>query len=71
MLVKQMPDYDPDGEISGLTLTIPSWIGSIRRAQSNADVSAISSQALERLAEQLICLAESVEALFSAIKEGL
>jgi hypothetical protein len=31
--VKDMPAYDPDAEISSLTLTIPSWISSIERTK--------------------------------------
>lgn len=69
MLVKQMPSYDPDAEVSGLTLTIPSWISSIQRTYTAAEFSAISPGALERLAEQLLCLRQSAEQLMSAIKE--
>lgn len=69
MLVKQMPSYDPDAEVSGLTLTIPSWISSIQRTLTSADFSSISPGALERLAEQLICLTQSAEQLMGAIKE--
>ena len=69
MLVKQMPSYDPDAEVSGLTLTIPSWISSIQRTYSSAEFSAISASALERLMEQLLCLTQSTQQLISAIKE--
>lgn len=71
MLVKQMPSYDPDAEVSGLTLTIPSWISSIRRTYAEAEFSAISPSALERLAAQLRFLTQSAEQLMSVIKEVL
>lgn len=71
MLVKQMPSYDPDAEVSGLTLTIPSWISSIQRTHAAAEFSAISPSALERLAAQLLCLTQSAEQLMNAIKEVL
>ena len=71
MLVKQMPSYDPDAEVSGLTLTIPSWISSIQRTHATAEFSAISPGALERLAAQLLCLTKSAEQLMGAIKEVL
>lgn len=71
MLVKQMPSYDPDAEVSGLTLTIPSWTSSIQRTYAKAEFSAISSGALEQLATQLACLTQSAEQLMSVIKEVL
>lgn len=71
MLVKQMPSYDPDAEVSGLTLTIPSWISSIQRTYAAAEFPAISPGALERLAAQLLCLTQSAEQLMGAIKEVL
>lgn len=71
MLVKQMPSYDPDAEVSGLTLTIPSWISSIQRTHAAAELSAISPSALERLATQLLCLMQSAEQLMRAMKEVL
>ena len=71
MLVKQMPSYDPDAEVSGLTLTIPSWVSSIQRTYAAAEFSAISPHALERLTAQLLCLTRSAEQLMSAIKEVL
>lgn len=71
MLVKQMPSYDPDAEVSGLTLTIPSWISSMQRTYAAAEFSAISPGALEQLAAQLLCLMQSAEQLMSAMKEVL
>lgn len=70
MPIKQMPDYDPDADISGLTLTIPSWISSLQRTYSVAELAAISPKALERLAVQLFRLAENAEKLLTAIKEA-
>ena len=36
-LIKIPPMHDPDAEIAGLTLTVPSWVSSIERARNNAD----------------------------------
>ena len=71
MLVKQMPSYDPDAKVSGLTLTIPSWISYMQRTYAAAEFSAISPGALEQLAAQLLCLMQSAEQLMSAMKEVL
>ena len=43
--VKDMPSYDPDAEISSLTLTIPSWCSSLSRAISHADLQAVTDHA--------------------------
>ena len=39
-LIKITPMHDPDAEIAGLTLTVPSWVSSIERARNNADMNA-------------------------------
>ena len=67
--IKQTPIYDPDSEISGLYLTIPSWISSIKRSCSKADFSKISPEAKERLREQLGELDEEIIAAILLITE--
>ncbi|MDD3014480.1 MAG: hypothetical protein PHC34_12320 [Candidatus Gastranaerophilales bacterium] len=51
--VKDMPVYDPDAEISSLTLTIPSWISSIERTLSITDFHKTSHKARARLKGEL------------------
>ena len=68
--VKQMPDYDPDAQVTGLTLTIPSWISSIKRVLDLAELSAISGEALNSLSLQLHQLILISEKLSSAVKEA-
>lgn len=67
--VKDMPVYDPDAEITGLTLTIPSWSSSIDRTKSKADLNSISNNARNRLAEALTELQSKIEEMLDAIKE--
>ena len=43
--IKNMPDYDPDAEITGLTLTIPSWTNSINRTRNNSILKTVSIKA--------------------------
>lgn len=43
--VKDMPVYDPDGYVSSLSLTIPSWMSSMKRAAANSDVKTLSLKA--------------------------
>ena len=59
--VKQMPDYDPDAEVTELTLTMPSWISSIKRAETNADLSGISFGAKNRLIDSLWELKNTID----------
>ena len=67
--VKDMPAYDPDAEITGLTLTIPSWSSSIDRTKNKADLSSISDNARIRLAEALAELHLKIAEMLDAIKE--
>lgn len=68
--VKDMPEYDPDAEITGLTLTIPSWASTIERTKSKADLSAVSSDARAKLGEALKELQTTVNEMMEAIKEN-
>lgn len=67
-LVKEMPAYDPDAEISSLTFTIPSWISSINRACSAADLSDITDNARSKLEKELTELKETINNMLVAIK---
>ena len=51
--VKDMPVYDPDSYVSSLSLTIPSWICSIRRTGENSNAENISVQARSNLINAL------------------
>ena len=64
-----MPSYDPDAEVASLTLTIPSWISSIDRAQSNADLKLVSKTARMRLEEALRQLANKAFEMLEAVRE--
>ncbi|WP_294852284.1 hypothetical protein [uncultured Oscillibacter sp.] len=66
--IKTMPAFDPDAEVAGLTLTIPSWTSSIERTKSTADLNIISSSAKNKLEEALEALQSKVQEMLSAIK---
>lgn len=68
-VIKQMPKYDPDAELSSLTLTIPMWISSIKRTQSIAKFSEASMEALYKLDNQLLSLKASIDILQKTIQE--
>ena len=61
--VKDMPVFDPDAEISSLTLTIPSWQSSMERAMGAADMRIVSAQARKNLVNALDSLKETIEIL--------
>ena len=67
--IKQMPKYDPDAELSSLTLTIPMWISSINRTKSLTKFHEVSADALARLEEQLIRLRQCTEEMQLKIQE--
>ena len=67
--VKDMPAFDPDAEITGLALTIPSWSSSIDRTKQNANFALASIQAKSRLQEALYEIDNKITDILSAIKE--
>jgi len=67
--VKTMPDYDPDAEVSSLTLTIPSWRTSMERVRSSANMQNVSASAKDYLRKELASLRSTIEALFSSMQE--
>ena len=64
-----MPEFDPDAEVTELTLTVPTWCSSIKRTQNNANLSIISKKAREKLTSALLTLKESVTEMLSLIME--
>ena len=67
--IKVTPKHDPDAEIAGLTLTVPSWVSSIERARNHANMNAASTDAKSRLEEALLSLQEKVSEMLSDIRE--
>ena len=67
--VKDMPAFDPDADITGLTLTIPSWTSSINRVLTKTDLSIVSDTARNSLANELHSLLKNIDKMLSAIEE--
>jgi len=67
--VKDMPAFDPDAEISSLTLTIPSWISSIERMQGLTNLDLVSKKAKGKLAMRLNDLKSVSDQLLSILGE--
>lgn len=66
--IKNMPEYNPDAEVTGLTLTVPSWGSSIYRVLNKSDLRSITPQARDKLVVALSELQKAVEALLKAIE---
>ena len=62
--VKDMPTFDPDAYVSSLTLTIPSWISSIKRTAANSDIKTLSAKArcdLVKVLNDLISISTTIK----------
>ena len=67
--IKIMPKYDPDAELSSLSLTIPTWKSSIERVDTAADFPHSSENARKKLLKQLSNLSDTVTQITKHIKE--
>lgn len=67
--IKNMPEFDPDAEITGLTLTIPSWCSSLDRVRTKTNLSIVSDQARAKLSNALETLQSKSSEMMDAIKE--
>lgn len=67
--IKTLPTFDPDAEVTGLTLTIPSWTSSIERTKAAADLNMVSSSAKAQLEKALGALQHKAREMISALKE--
>jgi len=68
--IKTTPKYDPDAEISSLSLTVPSWINMIERVGKNVTPQ-ITERAADEIFEKLSVLKDAAENLIEQIMEVL
>lgn len=66
--IKEMPAYDPDMELKGLTLTIPTWIMAIRRVENKTGEA--TELARKQLSNNLNQLREEIDKILGAIDYG-
>lgn len=66
--IKNRPAYDPDLELRGLTLTIPTWIMMIHRAGNQSEQA--TDQAKEQLSKNLKQLRTQIDELLGVINNG-
>lgn len=68
--IRKMPEYDPDAELMSLSLTLPSWINSIRKL-CNMDVKESSIRAKNDLYEALNRLSDTAELLKNHLEDSI
>lgn len=68
--IKNMPKYDPDAEISSLAFTVPTWINSMERVKTKADLSCCTEEGKNRLINTLQTLQIAVDKMIVCIKEA-
>lgn len=69
--IKQMPEYDPDAELSSLSLTIPMWIRSMKRSGSIINFKETSPNARQKLSDTLTNLKNAADELEDKLKENI
>ncbi len=67
--VKDMPVFDPDAPLIELSLTIPSWTGSIKRTANNITLEAVSVSAKEKAVSSLTILKATIDELITTLTE--
>lgn len=68
--IKIMPDYDPDADLAGLMLTIPSWIGSIERVKNSGNFEKATNNIKIQLISTLKELDNAVENILKLMEEN-
>jgi hypothetical protein len=66
--IKEMPAFDPDMAIRGLTLTLPTWMAAIARAEKQTDMELATDYAKKQLAEGLMRLDMQIQKTLEAIE---
>lgn len=66
--IKNMPAFDPDMEINGLALTIPTWMASIARAERKTDMTLASEHAKKQLTNSLLRLEAQIKETLEALE---
>lgn len=67
--VKDMPTFDPDASVTELTLTIPSWLGSMRRTNEHTDFNIVSDTAKAKLTTLLHEFGKALEDMISKMEK--
>lgn len=69
--IKKMYQHDPDAEVSSLSLTIPTWISSIRRVKKVANIPEASPKAKWKLNQKLCELKNAIDNMMEYLEEDI
>lgn len=68
--IKDMPDYDPDAEVSSLTLTLPSWRATLLRVIKALETNPVTPAARRKLGLQIQSMIQPIADIFTATAGG-
>lgn len=68
--IKDMPDYDPDVEVSSLTLTLPSWRETLLRVIKALETKPVTPAARRKLGQQILSMIQPIADIFTATAGG-
>ena len=68
--IKDMPAYDPDAEVSSLTLTLPSWRGTLLRVINALETHPVTPAARKKLGQELQTLIQPIADIMSSTMKG-
>ncbi len=66
--IKEMPAYDPDMELKGLILTVPTWIGMMDRAMKRSKIDLVTAETKGRLRQTLRRMQEQINLTMEGLK---
>ena len=69
--IKEMPAYDPDAELNGLTYTISAWCKAVRQVRDHADLTKATVIGRENLFRALAALLMDIDPLFTKLEEAV
>lgn len=69
ILIKQMPQFDPNAGPSGLAYTMPSWEGTIKRIQKETDFQIVSEDVRNKLSFQIRQLRNTLDSLSEKMED--
>ena len=68
--IKDMPAFDPEMELRGLALTLPTWMNAMARACSKTDMTLVSDLLKQQLSELLDQFREQTDQMMEVLKNG-
>ena len=65
--IKDMPEFDPDMALRGLTFTIPTWMNAMARARSKTDMTIVSDLMRRQLADVLDQFRQQIDQMLEVL----